>query len=144
MKWFLFSLLLFSIHFSSAQKANDTTKFITVSPGLKVIRNDDIKAYADSINNYVEGNDVPNFLLDKCFEFDNMLWKSFHPSSSVRWEILSMVSNKRALKTIMQEFSVKLKRKCSAERIHAYKVSIPTANQSFYELMRKRYMQLLR
>jgi hypothetical protein len=142
MKWFLFSLFLFSIHFSFGQKAKDTTKFITVSPGLKVERDDDIKTYADSINNYTEGKDIPNFLFEKCFELDNMLRKSFHPSSSVRWEVLLRVSNKCALKTIMQKFSVKLKRKCSDERILANKVSTPTANQSFYELMRKRYIQL--
>lgn len=142
MKLILFSIAIFSTLTSLAQNPKDTTKFVTVSPSLKIRRSDEVKAYADSINNYIKGTPLPNFLLDECFEIDNLLWKSFHPSSSVRWEILLKVTNKPALKVIMQTFSERLKQKCSYERIHAYKISIPTAEQSFYQLMRKRYKQL--
>jgi hypothetical protein len=102
-----------------------------------------VKAFADSINHYTVGTPPPNFLLDECFELDNLLWTSFHPSNSVRWEILQHVTNMDALKALMQSYGGKLKKKCCYERIHAYKISIPTADQSFYQLISKRYKQLL-
>lgn len=143
MKWILFSLFIFCAATSAlCQTQKDTSGYVTVSPGLKIKRNEQIKAYADSINNYVIGTKPPNFLFDECFEIDNALWKSFHPSTSVRWEILQQVKNKSALKAIMGSHRKMLDQKCSSERIHDYKITIPTADQSFYQLMRRRYRQL--
>jgi hypothetical protein len=144
MKWIFAILIITYSVTASAQNLKDTAELITVTKGLKApSRNNEVKAFADSINNYITGNPPPRFLLDECFELDNLLWKSFHPTNSVRWEILSHVYNKKALQGLMQAYPDKLKKKCSYERIHAYKISIPTADQSFYQLINMRYQQLL-
>src|ERR1700761_3691543 len=104
MKWLLLILIIICGTAVSAQNTNDTAKFVTVTKGFKIRRSDEVKTFAYSINHYIVGNPPPNFLLDECFELDNLLWTSFHPSNSVRWEILQHVTNKDALKALMQSY----------------------------------------
>lgn len=143
MKTGLFLVLFFNVQFLIAQTKNDT--IITVSVGLGIDRikerQEKIKDFADSINNYT-GGALPNFLFDECFDSQSNLWDGLHSPVSLRWKVLEKVSSKDALKRILATHDKRLKTKCSYNKGSNPEITIPMIEKSFCQLIRKRYKQL--
>jgi hypothetical protein len=140
----VFCLLKYCTMFG--QTNQDSSKsFITVSP-LKVdIGQENLKkivVFADSINKYY-GGPPPQFIFDVCFDWNASFWPDLHSPTSVRWQILEEVTNKKALKMILKIQDKRMKLKCShiTDKVYPY-LTVPMINKSFYQLMRKRFRQL--
>lgn len=113
----------------------------SVSSPLKKLHVVEIAPYVDSINNYRDS--LPRFLLNPCFDWNASLWEDAHSPISLRWEILSKVTNMKALETIILQKDKRLKLHCShsSDKVYPY-LAMPMIDQSFYQLIRKRYQQL--
>lgn len=130
---------MFKIQFLSAQEVNDTIPKIGIDR-VKA-REEKITVYADSINNYVSGT-LPDFLFDECFDLQSSLWQGFHSPVSLRWKVLEKVTNKQALKAILDTHDKRLDKKCSYDKGSNPEIVVPMIEQSFCQLMGKRYKQL--
>jgi hypothetical protein len=100
-----------------------------------------IKTYADSINSYTSG-ELPQFLFNECFDLDGSLWKGFHSPVSLRWDVLNLVTNKIALKKILDVHDKKLEQKCNYSKGTNPEIVIPLIDKSFYQLILERYQKL--
>ena len=146
MKWVLFFILMFKMQFLIAQKSEDFTKkdsvLINKLKRYQQRRENKMTLYADSINKYEDGL-LPNFLFDECFDWKASLWKNLHSPTSLRWEVLKQVCNKRALRKILATRDKRLKQLCSRkpEKVYPY-IVVPMIDKSFYQLIKKRYRQL--
>lgn len=137
-------LFLVVINFSKlyAQEPDSLNKYLFVS----VIRGEELekelKQLADSINHF-SGEELPSFLKDECLDWQGRYWEGLHSPTSVRWEVLKRVENKRALRELLQIGSENLKKRCSWKKLDVYPfLEIPDINKSFYELIKLRLTQL--
>lgn len=143
MKIALFFILLFNVQFLVAQKNNDTAVTVSVGLGIDRIkeRHEAVNIFADSLNNYA-GGQLPDFLFDECFDLQRNLWEGLHSPVSLRWKVLEKVTNKQALKMILDIHDKRLKQKCSYDKGSNPEIVIPMIEKSFSQLIRKRYKQL--
>lgn len=144
-KWVILCLFLFAVKVSDAQiKIPDG---IIDSPvvfkwDFAEERAKRLGVYVDSINAYDHGA-LPSFLDDPCFDWNVSLWESFHSPVSLRWMVLSKVSNKNALKAILANKDRRLKLVCSRQKDKVYPfLTVDMIEQSTYKLIQKRYRQL--
>ena len=122
---------------------NDTIKpkFISKEYDYKINRDKLIKNYADSVNRIYTINDIPDFLFNECLEYNITLRKGYHSSESVRWEILKKVTNKNALRMVLQSKDGRLKAHCRKYK-QDNKLKIDYSDMTFYELVQKRFKSL--
>jgi len=134
------------VQFLFAQVISDTSQDVLVTVGIginfKKLRDDKIRTYADSLNNYRTGK-LPDFLFDECIDWHKSFWESLHSAVSVRWIILEKVYCKQALKAILDSQDKRLKKVCDhqCDKIYPY-LAVPMIEKSFYQLVTKRYKQL--
>jgi len=146
MKWFLFGIIVFNTQLSLAQTRRDsirqTVKQYSLGINVEELRNKEISAFADSINQYTGGS-LPNFLFDECLDWNASYWPNMHSATSVRWMVLEKVNNKAALKLILNSGIPQLKLRCRyiADTVYPY-LAVPGIKKSFFQLIRKRYRQL--
>ena len=143
--YFLLVSLLMTATFAAAQTKKDSSQ-VHVTPGLHIdrikVRNEKLAVFIDSLISF-KGGTLPNFLLNKCFDWNASLWDDVDSPISLRWNILSKVNNKKALKSILGSNDKRLKQHCTnlRERVYPY-LTIPRIKESFYILIKKRYKQL--
>ena len=146
MKWIFGALIIFHVQLACAQTRRDSIRQVVVSISVgingKELRNQEIAAYADSINRYT-GGELPHFLFDLCLDWKASYWPDMHTATSVRWMILEKANNKAALKLLLNSGSPQLKLTCkhTADTVYPY-LAVPMIKKSFYQLIRKRYRQL--
>jgi hypothetical protein len=99
--------------------------------------------YVDSINSYRDNNPLPDFLVNPCFDTRSGLWECMHCPISARWKILKNVTNKEALKLIINKNNPRLSKKCNYNPGPGYpSLEIPVIEKSTAELLVLRYNQL--
>jgi hypothetical protein len=137
-------LILLLIHLSQvliAQGNNDTV----VNPNIRIDkmkeRQEKLKIFADSLNNY-EGGAIPTFLFDKCFDLQKNLWEGAHSPVSLRWKVLEKVYSRQVLRMILNKQKKKLKEVCNYDKDSNPEITIPMIKKSFSKLIKKRYNQL--
>lgn len=146
MKWFFFSSIILHMQIACAQTRTDSIRKVvkSLSKGINAtqLRNEEISAFAGSINKYTGGR-LPNFLFDICLDWQAAYWPDLHAATSVRWMILEKVNNKISLKLILKTRYKRLKLHCNhvSDNFYPY-LAIPMIKKSFYKLIRKRYRQL--
>ena len=144
MKYLL--LIGFSITATVAiAQVRDSTQ-VHVTPGLYIDRikekNNKLTLFSDSLNSYSKGP-LPAFLFNPCFDWDTSLWDDAHSPTSLRWKVLSKVTNKKGLKTILSSNDNRLKEHCNHLSDSIYpRLSVPRIKESFYQLIKERYKQL--
>lgn len=127
----------------SSDTLPDIKNVIVTKIGIKKNIDSILNNYADSLNHYAKG-ELPFFLFNKCFDLQRSLWKGFHEPISLRWAILEKVNNKESLKIILNSHDMKLKLKCAYDKGSKPQIVIPMIEKSFYQLIKKRYMQLIK
>jgi hypothetical protein len=146
MKYMLVVLILFfssqSIH--SQVDTLDVSVLSDIGLNMTKIRQLEFQAYVDSLNNYRAGDDIPNFMLDECFDRSRRDLVGFHSNISLRWRVLENVKNKRALKLMIEMNDGRLKKKCSEElkKTMWINVEVHLINKSYSQLIKKRYLEL--
>jgi hypothetical protein len=144
MKCFLTFLLLINFNFFSAQ-IPDSTLIIIKEIGINFKERNEklLLAYADSVNNF-DGEIIPKFLNNPCFDFENIFNVGFHNRESHRWKILSKVNNIEALKSILEMDNKILKKVCKNKKgLNKKNISeISWIDLSFASLIQKRIDQL--
>jgi hypothetical protein len=143
MRYCLVLYILICTYTVSAQTARDTI-FFSLSIGIDRIaqRKELLKLYSDSIANY-KGGALPVFMLDVCLDWNASLWESLHSPVSIRWKILSEVTDKKALELLLQTHKKQLKKVCPRRGENVYPfLKVPMIEKSFYELIKKRCAQL--
>lgn len=95
------------------------------------------KVYIDSLNNY-SGGKLPEFITNKCFDMKGDLWEGIHEYPSLRWNMLKNVNNTFVLKKILNSKDKRLKEVCAT----TFAENIPFIKKSFYDLTKKRYLEL--
>lgn len=143
MRIHLISILLFICQFSFAQSRKDS--IIPIVTYLRIDRvkerQEKIDAFAAKIDKYEKG-ELPDFLFNECFDFQGGVSMGFHMRRSIRWEVLKRVNNKHALGLILKSRDKRLEKKCIEGSSSMYDASIPMIDQSFRQLMHKRYKEL--
>jgi len=124
-----------------AQNECARPKFIQKKYDYTIDRDKLIKRYADSINNISAKNDIPFFLSDECIEYDITLRRGYHSTESVRWSILKKVTNKNALRIILQSNTIHAKAHCE-RYMPGNEIKIEYSAMSFYDLLQKRFKGL--
>jgi len=144
MKLIIICILLFNVQLLFAQHIPDSirSKIDFKTMDFKEENEKELHSYIDSINSYTKGP-LPNFLADECFDWRSYLWNGLHSPVSLRWIILTKVSNKKALKAILDRNDKRLKQVCGRkhDKVYPY-LSVPMIEMSFYQLIQKRYKQL--
>ncbi len=145
MKWILLLLSLINFHSLFSQNINDSISIedlihcISIN-GLEIQRQK-YAAYADSLNNY-SGGEIPFFFNDLCIDWQRSFWEGLHTPMSIRWYIISKVTNKEALKKLLSSDDKKLHEICSMQKDPVLSRTVPMIELSYYELIKKRYNQL--
>ena len=144
---FTIFILTSCLRFSVGQESNDTLPGLfnrSVIYDAKKEGEKEMKLYIDSLN-IPSSKKVPNFIFDECFDSNKFLWKTLHSPVSLRWEVLEKVTNKEALKAILDTNDLRLKKKCEhlkkEESVYPYMV-VPLIEVCTYDLVLKRYRQL--
>lgn len=99
-----------------------------------------IQTFADSINSTVDNN-LPNFIYDECFDYNNSLLEGFHSNLSSRWKVLEKVTNLFALETILNSNDKSLKAKCS-KSFNKEIMEMQFARKSYFQLAKKRLKEI--
>jgi hypothetical protein len=145
MKIFLCILLMLQYGCLTAQTKADSTGVVVTTYGIDRVkqREEKIKAFADSINDY-DGGTLPAFLLDSCFDSHaTYLWNGFHDVQSIRWRILKLVNNKHALELLLQSNNARLRAHCNWQPENVYpNIVIPLVNVPVYQLIERRCKEL--
>ena len=131
-----FCILSFLVN-GFAQSDTVQPKFIGKEYDYRIDRDKIINLYSDSLNNLSSADDIPAFVFNECIEYDIRLRKDYHAETSVRWEILKKVSNKKALQIVMQSQDQRLRRKCVKYKDEK-KLNNTFSDKSFYDLLKKR------
>jgi|SRR6185503_7502084 len=143
MKWFLFFLISFPIPklYGQEYKVKSQLRDSTATKGyiFEVETKAKMSAYADSLNNY-NGGPLPSFILRPCLDWDKGYWPDLHTAVSIRWLILQKVNNKNALKMVLRTNDSRLKQICT-QKADKF-LSIPMIEDTFYQLIKKRYKEL--
>ncbi len=136
--------ILFSFQFRGSGQVD--TSFVLVGKiGIKRGAAYHWQDIADSINSYSKTKIFPDFLKDECIDWNVSFWEGFHSPVSVRWKVLSLVTEKRSLELLLQKRPEVLKRKCNLKRTYqAYPGDLtpPLINISMYELIIRRLKEL--
>jgi hypothetical protein len=144
-KIFLLTLLFsFQITWLTGQETNENNPidYLNVTVDREQEIEKQLKQFADSLNNFSRDK-VPSFLFEECLDWRKNLWKGLHKPISVRWEILSRVYNKDALEILLKQSGGRLKKKCSLKSESVYpNLKVPDINKSFYQLIKKRCLEL--
>lgn len=146
MKKILFLILLYTSN-SFSQKNTDTaiTNKLFIQPDRTYVINKDsiLVVYVDSINNIPQMNSLPKFLFDRCFEYNLPIVKGFHSTEDFRWEIINQVTNKQALKFILNNKDSRLRKTCLRYKSSkSSKIINPYSKLSFYDLVKLKYKTL--
>jgi hypothetical protein len=145
MKYIILFLFVASSQNSFAQNGKDSGKYVLPDSTIKLDfakrRLDAMAKYVESINNYTSGA-LPGFLFEQCFDQRVTLWETLHSPASLRWEVLKKVTNKHALKQILDTQCKALKIVCDYKPTSYPHLVIPMIEKSFYELIEERYKQL--
>lgn len=143
MKCCLVISMLLCTTMAAAQTLRDTS-LLSLHYGIDRVaqQKELLKLYSDSITNYKAGN-LPAFMSDLCIDWNASLWKDLHSPVSICWKILSNVSDKRVLLLLLQHHKKQLKKVClrRSENVYPY-LKVPMIELSFYELIKKRYLQM--
>ena len=142
MKIGLSILFILNVHFSSAQKNNDSI-VVRGNIGIDRVekRKEIINNFAEKINNYKQGK-LPSFIFNQCFDLQTNLWEGFHSPVSLRWKVLEKVTNKKALQHILFTNDKRLKKKCRYNKVSNPEITIPMIQLSTFQLLRKRFREL--
>jgi hypothetical protein len=114
-------------------------EFVTRNAEYTINNDSLIFVYVDSLNSVSNSSQIPEFLLDPCFERNSPILYGFHSGKDARWEIIKRVSNETALEIMLKNPGERLKVKCENE-----KSKQEINSNSFYDLLLKRYNQLKR
>jgi hypothetical protein len=99
---------------------------------------EEMAAYADSLNHLPPGSPLPAFLFNKCFDWSNRLcWPGFHNPISLRQIVVSKVTDKLVIERILKNDDSCFLKVCSDRDL-----LVPDAEKSWRELFSLRYAEL--
>lgn len=135
-------ILMFCTYHLSAQDKGDSD-VIRSSFHIDFVKEREkaIAVFSDSINNY-NGEKVPCFLYNECFDLNAPLWRGFHFTRSLRWQVLQKVNNKQALAMLLKTDRKKMDKRCTTLNKEKQEDYLPFIEKSFWQLIRKRYKEL--
>jgi len=120
---------------------NNVIVTVGLSVNLLDKKEEEFSNYADSINNY-SGGEIPSFFHNLCIDWQRSFWQGLHSPMSIRWYIISKVTNKEALGKLIATNVESLHEICSMQRDEALSLPLPMIELSYYELLVKRYNEL--
>ena len=141
-------IIFFSFFSAVSFCQTDRVNSAVVSP-IRIDRRVEIKwaQLADSIVLIKETCQVPKFLLNECLDMKPSLWKDSHSPTSVRWEILKLVSDTSALKFLLAQKQMELTKSCESSekqnREYPWDIISPLNNISTLELVQRRLDSLI-
>lgn len=149
MKYLLIITVLFISTTVAVAQTNKDSGNVFVTHGLKIDRMKEreikIKLFADSLNYFTKGTHLPQFLFNKCLDFNSIIpTLDFHYIVSLRWCVLEKVYNKKALKEILQLNDPRLNEKCNDASGYTNVNNMTLIDYSFNELIKKRFKELNR